>query len=372
MNKLITIATYTEQNTACFLKEVLENENIECHIAYGYNPVTHSDELHFQVKEKEVAHAISIMLKIRDKFGKPIDKLEPLTNPYKILVPTDFSSGSEYACQFAIHLAKKLKGEIKLLHVYENPLIDISIKESATFVEYSLHLQKEMERKAEKGMVGFVEEMRKYLAKNELEDIRMHSSVIMGNIIQSIRRVSEIYRPDLVVLGTVGREESPKSILAGVAEEIIKRLNIPIYAVPGPCSPSYFEKISILYATDFNEDDNTSLNQLLKIVQPLKVHITCIHIDTAHTPSSEQKMLELNEMLKKEYSRYDIECCLIEDPDIYHGISEFTEKNQINLLSMTTRKRNIFEKLFRPNLFKKILQESGLPMLIFPSFQETG
>ena len=372
MNNLITIATYTAQNPACFLKEVLENENIDCHIAYGYNPDTQSDEFRFQVKEKDVEHAISIMMKIPEKFGKPIDELEPLTKPCRILVPTYFSLGSEYACQFAVHLAQKMKGEIKLLHVYENPIIDISIKESATFVEYAVHLRKEIEKKAEKDMVAFMEQMRKYMANHEMEKIRMHSSVVMGTIIKSIRRISEIYRPDLVVLGTVGQEEAPKSILAGVAEEIIERLNIPVYAVPGPCSPSYFDKIRILYATDFNEDDNTSLNQLLKIVESLNVHITCIHIDTAHTPSSAQKMDELNEMLKQEYSRHDIECRLIEDPDIFHGISEFTENNRINLLSMTPRKRNIFEKLFRPNLFKKILQESGLPMLIFPSYQATG
>jgi hypothetical protein len=77
-------------------------------------------------------------------------------------------------------------------------------------------------------------------------------------------------------------------------------------------------------------------------------------------------MNELNKMLRMEYGQYKIECCLIEDEDVFHGIKEFASKNRINLLSITTQKRGIFEILFKPNLFKKILQESNLPMLIFP------
>jgi hypothetical protein len=95
--------------------------------------------------------------------------------------------------------------------------------------------------------------------------------------------------------------------------------------------------------------------------------VTCIHIDTAHNPAKNERMDELNLQLIKEYSQHDIKCYLIEDEDVYLGIKDFTDRNQINLLSFTVHKRGIFEKLFKPNLFKEILQESNLPILLFPS-----
>jgi len=366
MNSLITIATYEESKTACFLKEVLENEHIDCYIAYSFNLEKSTDEVQFQVREDDVERAVKIMLAIQEKYGRKIEELEPVSRPYRILVPTDFSRGSEYASQYAIQLAKRLGAEIKVLHVYENPIIDVSVKESATFESYAIHLRKEMEKKAREGIAAFLQRMKEYMEGEGISDIRIHSTIAMGNIIRRIRKISEIYEPDLMVLGTVGRREAPKSILAGVAEEIINRLRIPVYAIPGPCTGKDFEKSRILYATDFNESDNSSLNQLLKIVEPLNVSITCIHIDTAHNPSDDKKMDELNNMLSKEYSQHEIQCCMIEDTDVYHGIKDFAEMNHINLLSLTTQKRGIFEKLFRPNLFKKILQESNLPILIFP------
>ena len=78
-------------------------------------------------------------------------------------------------------------------------------------------------------------------------------------------------------------------------------------------------------------------------------------------------MDELNVFLKKDYSQHEIYCQLIEDEDVYHGIKDFADRNRINLLSFTVQKRGIFDKLFKPNLFKKILQESNLPILLFPS-----
>jgi nucleotide-binding universal stress UspA family protein len=365
MNSLITIATYEESKSACFLKEILENENIDCYLAYSYNLQTNVEEIQFQVKEEDVQHAIKIMLKIKETYGKQIEEMEPAHQPYRILVPTDFSLGSEYACQYAIQMAKQLSAEVKILHVYENPIIDVSVKESATFEAYATHLRREMEKKAREGIMDFSQRMKTYMETERIEHVRLHSTISMGNIIRRIRKVSETYQPDLVVLGTVGKREAPKSILAGVAEEIIKRLNIPVYAIPGPFKKIYFDEMRILYATDFNESDNNSLNRLLKIVEPFDTHITCIHIDSSNNPSSESKMNNLNDMLRKEYGAYKIECCLIQDEDVFHGLKEFAEKNHINLLSLTTQKRGIFEALFKPSLFKKILQESNLPMLIF-------
>jgi len=185
MPALVTLATYKQSKTAYFLKAKLENENIDCFIAIISSTEGKWDEVRVQVKEEDVERAIMVMLRIKDEHGANIDKIEPDNMVRKIIVPTDFSKGSEHACYYAIHLAQKMNAEIKLLHVYENPVADLSIKETATYQ--------------------------------------------------------------------------------------------------------------------------------------------------------------------------------------YRGIKDFADRNQTNLLSLTVHKRGIFEKLFKPNLFKKILQESNLPILIFPS-----
>jgi len=367
MKTLVTLATYKKSKTADFLKQILEQNNIDCFFALTFIIKQKSEEFKVQVKEEDVENAIRIMLGIKEKYGKEIEDIEPDLHVRKIIVPTDFSEGSENACYYAVHLAQKLQAEIKILHVFENPIGEVRIRETAAFEDFSLQLHMETEKKVKTAIVAFTQKIKDYMISHGIQNVRVHSTTIMGNIVGRIKGISSLYHPDLLVLGTVGKRESSDSVLAGVANEIIKGLGIPVYAIPGPINYRDLEKLNILYATDFNEKDHTSLDKLLEIVGHFQKGITCVHIDTERNPAKKERMYELNDFLKKEYSEHDILCHLIEDEDVYYGIKDFAESNGINLLSFTTQKRNIFKALFKPNLFKKILQEANLPILIFPS-----
>lgn len=367
MNNLVAIATYTKPRSAYFLKGKLEEEHINCCLDFISDLEKRINTIRLQVNAEDVEGAIQIMLRIQAEYGTDIENVGPTRDIRKIIVPTDFSENSENACYYAIHLAQRINAEIKLLHVYEKPTADVSIKKSATFEKYVKQTSREMEKKAKTGLIAFNQKVKDYMKSHQIEDIRIHCSTVMGNIIEKIKEVSNLYQPNLIVLGTVGKREASDSVLAGVADEIIRGLAIPVYAIPGPRAPKDFKKLNILYATDFNEKDNTSLDQLLKITEDLEKRVTCIHIDTAHNPAKQERMNELNVFLKKDYGQHDIQCRLIEDEDVYHGIKDFADRNDIHLISFTTQKRGIFEKLFKPNLFRKILQEANLPILIFPS-----
>lgn len=367
MKTLTTLATYEKPKTAYFLKEVLEKENIDCFFAITGTTLEKWDRVRVQVKNEDVERAVAVMLRIKDEYGMEIEQIEPTNLLKRIIVPTDFSEGSEHACHYAIHLAQRIKAEIKLLHVYQNPAADLSIKESATYLDYIQNTLHAVERKARTEIVSFTQKMKDYMEKNEIENVRIHSTIVMGNIVGKIKGISQTYKPDLLVLGTRGGSGKSIGTFANLADTIIKGLEIPIYAIPGPCSSRDFEDIDILYATDFNEKDHTSLERLLEIVKPLEKKITCIHIDTARNPAKSERMDELNEELNRLYAGNNIRCLLIEDVDVFHGIKDFADSYHVNLLSFTVQKRRIFEKLFKPNLFKKIMQESNIPILLFPS-----
>ena len=367
MKTLVTIATYKKASTAYFLKENLENKDIDCFFAFTSISLQDSDEVQIQVKGEDVERAVHIMMEIKDKYGQDIESLESVRHVRKIIVPTDFSRRSEEACYYAVHLAKKLQAEIKIVHVYEKPIGDVHVKETATFESFTRNLLLESEKKAKSEMVALFQRIKDYMNQHEIKGVKIHSSTMMGHIIRSLKGICSKYNPDLIVLGTVGKKEESDSVLAGVANAIIKGLGIPVYAIPGPFNAEDFEKMNILYATDFNEKDHTSLNKLLNLMEHFKKRITCIHIDTANNPVNYEIMDELNEVLKQQYSQHHLACHLVVDEDVYHGIKDFADRSDINLLSFTTRKQGIFKKLFRSSLFKKILQEANLPILIFPS-----
>lgn len=367
MKTLVKIATVRNFEAACFLKDRLGMENIDCYFVYSGIVADKRNIIKVQVESEDVENAIKIMINTRLEYGKDLEKLKPERTLRKIIVPTDLSLNSEAACMYAIHLAEKLEAEIKLLHVFRNPVTDAKMQSNETFETYLYDIAMEEERKAKEAMLEFSRRIREYAGNQGIKNISIHTTIAMGYLERTIKDIAINYKPDFLVLNTQGRSSGSKSAFSRIAKELVSELHIPLFAIPGPGSAAEVEKMKVLYATDFNENDHSSLNRLLEILKPMKKEITCIHIDTEHNPSHEERMDELNTFLGKEYGKHAIQCRMIDHTDISQGIKDFAEAGNFNLLSFTIHKRGIFEILFMPNLFKKILQEASIPILIFPS-----
>jgi len=367
MKSLVNLAEYSQVKTAHFLREKLEEKGIDCYLSYVSDPEVRALRTRVQIKGEDVENAVRIMLGIKESLGKNIEDLDPSAPAYKILVPTNFSKGSENAAYYALHLAKQIQAEMKILHVYENPLSGVDINKTSTFENYALSTILEVEENAKTGLMEFMNRIKTYGTKHGLGEIQMLPASIMGRVVNRISEIAEVYQPDFLVLGTEGKKEGSRSVLGGLGMNMIQKLELPLFAVPEAFIPHEHQKMNILYATDFNEKDHNSLNRLLHLLSPFDIEITCIHIETEPDLQMEERMDELNFFLARNYRSHRIQCRLIEDKDVFHGIQQYTDSNKINLLSFTTRKKHIFEKLFRPNLFKKILQEARVPILIFPS-----
>ena len=365
-NILISIATYKELSKANFLKERLESENIECFLAdenFHHTDIKYITGIKVQVRGCDVERSIKVMLRVNELYGQ-IDVEEEYK---KILVPIDFSVYSFNACQYAIGLAQKLNAEIKLLHIYDDPLIDaITVKKSASYLEYAAQVLNEAERKAKDEMVKFSNELRAQLEEDELKNTRIHYSILKGSPEVEISSMSETYKPEVIILGTRGKGEKASDLIGSVTTKVIERSKVPILTIPEDSIYTGINRINILYGTDFYDSDYSSFKKLLDITTNLDVKIHCIHIETEERkPWKEIKMNELNEYFANEYSDANVECHLIESDDLLKGMQEFIDENKIDIISFTSPKRSIFYKILNPNNLKKMVYQSKIPMLIF-------
>ena len=61
----------------------------------------------------------------------------------------------------------------------------------------------------------------------------------------------------------------------------------------------------------------------------------------------------------------NIECGILETTDVLQGMENFVREKEIDVLAVTTRKRNFLEKLFKPSATKKFLFQTQIPLLVF-------
>jgi len=141
----------------------------------------------------------------------------------RILMATDFSAYSQEALDYAIYLAKSLKAELYLLHVFEIPHF------SHTGVSPSI--QPEVHKWIEQ--VG-QEESKKLEAL--VEEVRQHGVKVSGIFQEGkpfvvILKTAGKIEADLLVLGTHGRTGMTHILMGSVAEKVVRQASCPVFTV---------------------------------------------------------------------------------------------------------------------------------------------
>jgi nucleotide-binding universal stress UspA family protein len=370
-DKIVTIATHT-YSRAQLIKGHLEARGIECFLS-NINLIQSgiSSGVKINVKEADIKRALEIIKSVKYESGTgKEDIVEKLKEVRKILVPIDFSAYSNRACAYALEMAKKLKAEVTLLHVYYDPAI---ISEPfGTSYTYQVKMDKytrEIEKDAKKQMEEFSKKLKRQLYKENIYNIRIVSKVIGGIIDDNIIDFCNVYQPGIVIMGTKGNTAKSNDVMGSVTSKIIDKVEVPVMAIPGRSSYKDLTEIkSILYATNFDESDFQAIRKLMTLIRPFNLMIHCIHVDFEHEDVWDKvKMKSMKEHFQNEYSEYNIKCGIIKSENILKGIQKYVEDNKIGIISLTTHKRNLFQKFFRPSVARQMLFHSNTPLLVFHS-----
>lgn len=136
----------------------------------------------------------------------------------KILVPTDFSSRSDSALEYAAALARSGQADLLIVHVKERPEIV-----------------------AETGMAGYPVDVDDAEARRLLADVKppggpvgYSQHLLHGYPADEILKLAESEGVDLIVLGTHGRKGLSRLLLGSVAEAVVRRANCPVLSVKQP------------------------------------------------------------------------------------------------------------------------------------------
>ena len=136
----------------------------------------------------------------------------------KILVPTDFSEGSEQAVQYAAMMARTLRAHVCLVHVIQP--YAYAMTETFNVVDHYSALKTIAE--------PMLDQARKGLQKGGLTvETDLLSGVAHREILEKARRTGA----DLIVMGTHGRSGVDHLLLGSVAEKVVRMSPCPVLTI---------------------------------------------------------------------------------------------------------------------------------------------
>jgi len=287
----------------------------------------------------------------------------------KILVPVDFSENSLNACRYALKIALETKADIFLFHAVYSPAFDLieMTGNKTTRKKLKENVEQKLLLEATPEMEKFIDSLTKLPEARKISNDEIKSLIQSGSAKEEILSFSKEYQPDLIIMGTHGKDKSAVSMLGSITEYAINKLSFPILAVPLSIDYSALPK-SLLYLTDFDETDFHSIKKLLEFTTIFKMNIHCAHIGGGIEERKRAKLEGMIEYFKTAYNNSSIQYYLIIDDkkkNIVQLIQDYIQQHNIDIVSLTHKKRNLLKKYFTSDLTKKIFHKVKLPLLVF-------
>ncbi len=365
-DRLVIIAT-DHYTAAEILKARLESAGIDCYLK-NVNLVQGavSEGVQIQIRESDVEKALRILMDLKSQQEEKESR--DMKEIRRILVPVDFSPFSQAACDYALKLAEKYEADIKILHVFYAPIVDLVPITDAYSIQVDMDINlREMEDQAKRQLVDFVTKFRQKARDEGHKDIKISYSLREGIVEDEIATMTKAYKPGIIVLGTKGKGEKQSDIIGSVVYRVLDRTRIPVLAIPDKTNPEDFSDVkNIVYATDFDETDYVAIRRLIYIVSAFDVKIHCVHISKNKEDKWDTtKMENLKKYFRQVNKNVEVVCSFIKGDNPVANLESYCQLNAINLIALNNKKRGLLQRMFNPGLTRKLIHSGRLPLLLF-------
>lgn len=367
--KLVTLAILTYAK-AQILKNVLENEGVETYIhnVNQIQPVV-SSGVRVRIKESDLPHALKITESSawlsEEVVGEESPKIEKASN--KVLIPVDFSNYSLKACEFGFNFAHNIGAEVILLHVYFTPIYATSLPYGDVF-NYQFSDEENVKnilQKVHADLNALSDKVKEKVASGEFPNVKYTCVLREGIPEEEVLRYSKEYRPRIIVMGTRGKNQKDIDLIGSVTAEVIERSRVPVLAIPENTPFKQFSEVRrIAFITNFDQRDLIAFDSLINSLKPFEFSISLIHLADVKDTWNEIKLGGIKEYFQKQYPLLDIRYDIVQNDDLLNSLDKYIQSNHIDIMSLTSYKRNIFSRLFNPGIARKMIFHSDTSLLV--------
>lgn len=272
-----------------------------------------------------------------------------------ILLPTDFSTNSLNAIDYALELFKSEPCEFYIINIQKASSF---VSDDLMTMSSSATIYQTLIDAAIKSIKNIIIKVEKKYANNLHQ---FHSIVDYDNFIDGINQICETRHIDLIVMGTKGASGAEKVIFGSNTVRVMQRCNTPVLAIPNGCVFKGLERIAFTsnYATLYNKKD---LKPLVDILGLYNSKIDILHLANKNDLSQDQ---ENNKALLDACFRNAVhEFIDLSNKDIFKTIQDYLNSNEIKMLAMMNKKHSFLERLFTKHLVETFAFKIDIPFLV--------
>lgn len=365
-NELTTLAIHSELK-AKVLNDLLLENGIEVYLEKVNPSGGVSDGFYIKVQITDLSRALAVveankLFSYTEQATHKLDDGRP-----RVLVAVDFSEDSIKACQVAFNIAKDINAKVKILHVYNNIYFPSHFPFADQLKDKS---DESILDKTRRKMLNFCIDINNKIDQKEWPSVNYSYSLREGLVDEELEAFVSEYQPSLLVMGTKGEHRQEFGLIGSVTADVLEILNIPVLAVPRNSPINAIGDIKhMLYMISLKEWGPQSFLHLSKFLHYCKdVRITLLHVvrRESEEPKAKVELNKIEESVRLQYPNLNIDSKLLVEVKIEEAIDNLLNSgdDDISVICINTRKRNLFGRIFMPSISRKILANFNKALLV--------
>ena len=279
---------------------------------------------------------------------------------HKILCPIDFSPTSLQAAKYAIALAHRYRARLLFVHVvepfapwvYEFPLPPLAAAVTGKSAA-------ELNKLAKQARMARVRA--EVLVRRGLVDVAIQSAIRTQGV-------------DFVVMGTHGRRHIEKFFLGSTADQLLRKLQVPLLTMRRGSLGAAHAIRNILVTTDLSEGTANAIAYALSIAKKYSATVTLLHIlnDVQADISGgyrEQLIRGIESNIENLIPAEGRNTCTVRvlTGQPFRRILHLVKSERIDLIVMNIHSKTVADRLTIGSTAEKIIRTAEIPVLAVPS-----
>jgi nucleotide-binding universal stress UspA family protein len=363
-DEIVTIAVSTWQK-AELMHEMLESAGIASALL-NVNLLQSgvSAGVKLRVFEADVTQAMEIIgLAMKEE-------IEPRIPEYamgEILLPVDFSEESFTTGYMAAKLAIEADVPLRLLHAHFTPILTAMPFEEAT---YSMQGSvADLFKDTDKMLLQNMEQLENQISsklQHPVRPLKTLHTLIRGLASDAILDFAQNANSGMIVISKGLHDDRTGLFMGSVSGKVAERASVPVLVIPNKYHfDGLFQIKNIAYAPSLDDSDHKALQRLWATTRYFAANYHFLHVSVAG--ELEMDAVKMNDIAEEfsEISGKDVQTHSFQNTDILSTFNRLVVDQRIDLLAVTTHRRNAITQLLYPSLTQRILLHTKLPLLVF-------
>jgi nucleotide-binding universal stress UspA family protein len=260
-----------------------------------------------------------------------------------IIAGTDFTAASVNACHYAAFLAQKLHCKLTIFNLFDAPIIH----SNAGLYGISYSAQKSTSHQRSEKLVKQLQ--------LQFPKLKIESFITIGSFKLELENFVASHQIEAAVMGLEAKTRFSKFIYGSHGVDIAGKIDCPVIIVPSRYKK---HKLSKMLLTVDNREKllRSSLKELEQFVKQSATKLSLLHVRTQNE-IFDPVMGDVKINGKK------LPIDVLKAKDIQDGVRKYCNANDIDMVSIISKKHSVFYNLFVESNTKKVAFVAKVPVM---------